>query len=264
MWTDAHCHLDAENVAAGGGLTAVLDRARAAQVERLVAVGVGHNGAALDEVQRIAEADAQIFFTAGIHPHDAKDVTEDEIAKVTAALAHPKCVALGEVGLDYYYDNSPREEQRALFSRMIALAHATDKPLMLHVRSGKDGDAHAEALELLAAAGQAQARPGVVHCFTEGLAIAQRYLALGFYLSIPGIVTFKTAQPLADAVAALPRDRVLVETDSPYLAPIPMRGKKNEPSYIQYTGRKIAALWGASEQDTAATTSANATRLFGL
>ncbi|MCC6810603.1 MAG: TatD family hydrolase [Deltaproteobacteria bacterium] len=258
MWTDAHCHLDRDNTAHASAL-AIIDRARAAKVQRLVAVGVGHEGRALTEVQALAEADEDIYFTAGIHPHDAKDASEAAIAAVEGALSHRKCVALGEVGLDYYYDNSPRAEQRALFERMIGTAIAHKKKLMLHVR-----DAHDEALEMLAARLPKDLKdPGIVHCFTEGRAIAERYLALGFYLSIPGIVTFKTAAPLQDAVVHMPRDKVLVETDSPYLAPIPMRGKKNEPAFVPYVGKKIAELWGTSEADVATLTSANAARIFG-
>lgn len=259
-WTDSHCHLDSEN--APNGSQPIIDRARAAGVKRMVAVGVGHGGKALVEVQALAEADPDIFFSAGIHPHDAKDATDEAIAAVTTALDHDKCVALGEVGLDYYYDNSPRAEQVALFERMIDLALAKKTRLMLHIRS-----AHEEALQMLEAklpkAGEGHETPGVVHCFTEGQAIAERYLALGFYLSIPGIVTFKTAAPLQEAVSKAPRHKIVLETDSPYLAPIPMRGKKNEPSFLPFVGKKVAELWGETEANVAAITSANAARLFG-
>lgn len=255
MWTDAHCHLDNDN--APQGAQAIIDRARAAQVQRLVAVGVGHEGRALVEVQALAERDPNIWFSAGIHPHDAKDATPDAIAAVTAALAHPKCVALGEVGLDYHYDNSPREEQRALFERMIDLAVEKRANLMLHIR-----EAHDEALAMLEKKLPNGGTPGVVHCFTEGRAIAERYLALGFYLSIPGIVTFKTAAPLQEAVTHAPREKIVLETDSPYLAPIPMRGKKNEPAFIPYVGKKVAELWGTDEATVARITSDNAARLF--
>lgn len=257
MWTDAHCHLDSDN--APHGAQVIIDRAREAKVERLIAIGVGHEGRALVEVQALAERDPNIWFAAGIHPHDAKDATPDAIAAVEKALAHPRCVALGEVGLDYHYDNSPREEQRVLFDRMIDLALAKSCKLMLHVR-----EAHDDALAMLEKKLAGTKTPGVVHCFTEGRAIAERYLALGFYLSIPGIVTFKTAAPLQEAVTHAPRDKIVLETDSPYLAPIPMRGKKNEPAFLPYVGRKVAELWGSDEAAVAKITNENATRLFSL
>ena len=252
-WTDSHCHLDRHN--APHGPQVIIDRARAAKVDHLVAVGVGHGGDALVDVQALAEADPKIYFSAGIHPHDAKEAGAEAFDQVERALAHPKCVALGEVGLDYYYDNSPREEQVVLFEKMIALGKKTNKLLMLHIRN-----AHEEALAMLE---KHPGSTGVVHCFTEGPEIAKRYLQLGFYLSIPGIVTFKTAAPLQAAVVQIPRDKCLIETDSPYLAPIPMRGKKNEPSFLPYVGKKIAELWNTTEENVAQITSANAARLFG-
>jgi TatD DNase family protein len=256
MWIDAHCHLDAENT---NDPQALITRARDAGVETLVAVGVGRKGGALRDVKAIAERDPHIFFTAGIHPHDANNVSEEEMAEIEQALAHEKCVALGEVGLDYHYNHSPRDEQRALFERMIRLGAKTKKPLMLHVR-----EAHDEALELLEKNLTPDNPPGVVHCFTEGKAIAERYLALGFYLSIPGIVTFKTAAPLQDAVVHMPKNRVIVETDSPYLAPIPMRGKKNEPSFVTYVGAKVAELMAIPTEACARLTTENARRLFRI
>jgi len=256
MWIDAHCHLDSENTPDADGLIA---RARAAGVDTLVAVGVGRLGAALTEVQAIAERDPRIFFTAGIHPHDAKEAHPPEIAQIEAALAHAKCVALGEVGLDYHYDNSPREEQRRFFRDMIHLGAKAKKPLMLHIR-----EAHEDALEILESELTAENPPGVVHCFTEGREIAERYLALGFYLSIPGIVTFKTAAALQEAVKVMPKSRVVIETDSPYLAPIPMRGKKNEPAFVVHVGAKVAELWEIDVAECAHITSGNASRLYSF
>jgi TatD DNase family protein len=256
MWIDSHCHLDADSVKhEPGGLLAVLARARDAKVARMVAVGVGEGGQAASEVQAVAEREPDVWFTAGIHPHDAAARSDAEVALVTAAMAHPRCVALGEIGLDFFYENSPREAQAALFRELLAVADAARKPAMLHIR-----DAHDEALAILRETPRAV--PGVVHCFTADWAAAEKYLALGFYLSIPGIVTFKTAAALVEAVQKMPRDRVIVETDSPFLAPVPMRGKKNEPAFVHYTGAKIAELWGVSVEEVAAVTSANAARLF--
>ena len=257
MWIDSHCHLDADSVKhEAGGVHAVLARARAANVERMIAIGVGEAGQALREVQALAEQEPDVWFTAGIHPHDAAARSDAEIALVSAAMAHPRCVALGEIGLDYFYDNAPRAQQAALFRELIAVADAARKPIMLHIR-----DAHEEAIALLSESQRAVA--GVVHCFTAGWAEAEKYLALGFYLSIPGIITFKTAAGLVEAVKQMPRDRVIVETDSPFLAPVPMRGRKNEPAFVAYTGAKIAELWGVSVEEVAAVTSVNASRLFG-
>lgn len=254
MWTDSHCHLDSEN--APHGEQPILERARSAGVSRMIAVGVGRHGAALNEVIAIAERESDVYFSAGIHPHDAKERSDAEVVAITQALAHPRCVALGEVGLDYYYDNSPREEQGLLFDEMLALANQTKRVTMLHIRS-----AHDDALQML----QSRPRvvPGMVHCFTEDWDTAKRYLDLGFYLSIPGILTFKTAEKLREAVQKAPRDRIVVETDSPYLAPIPMRGKKNEPSFLPLVGAKVAEIWGLSVEETARITSENATCLFG-
>ncbi len=255
-WTDAHCHLDSENT---DDADALLARARQAGVTPLVAVGVGRRGDALREVRALSERVPDVYFTAGIHPHDAKDAEDPERALIREALAHPRCVALGEVGLDYHYDNSPREAQRRLFRDMIHLGAEMRKPLMLHVR-----EAHDDALEILRDELRPENPPGVVHCFTEGSEIAERYLALGFYLSIPGIVTFKTAAQLQEAVRTLPRSRVLVETDSPYLAPVPMRGKKNEPSFVIHVGAKVAELWGVDPGECARVTSENAARVYGI
>lgn len=260
MWTDSHCHLDQENAPLGEA--PILLRAREQHVSRFVAVGVGHKGAALQQVQAIAEREPDVYFTAGIHPHDAEQRTDEEVSLISTAMRHPRCVALGEIGLDYYYDNSPREVQKVVFDELLALANATNQVTMLHIRSGKDQNAHEDALQMLQA--RPRKRASVVHCFTEGWETAQRYLELGFYLSIPGIVTFKTAQTLQDAVQRAPRDRIVLETDSPYLAPIPMRGKKNEPSYLPHVGQKVAELWGVSAQEAARITSENAARLFGF
>ena len=257
MWIDSYCHLDADSVKHDpSGLPGVLARARAAKVLRMVAVGVGEGGQAIRQVQTLAEQEPDVWFTAGIHPHDAAGRSDAEVALVRAAMTHPRCVALGEIGLDYFYDSAPRAQQVALFRELIAVADDARKPIMLHIR-----DAHEEAIALLRET--PHALPGVVHCFTAGWAEAQKYLDLGFYLSIPGIITFKTAADLVEAVKKMPRDRVIVETDSPFLAPVPMRGKKNEPAFVAYTGAKIAELWGVSGEDVAATTSANAARLFG-
>jgi TatD DNase family protein len=167
-------------------------------------------------------------------------------------------VGIGETGLDFYYDRSPRETQRAAFRRFVALARAVKRPVICHIR-----DAHEEAAELLRAEG-ADEVGGVIHCFSGGVADARRYLDLGFHLSLSGILTFKTAQPIRDAAADAPLDRLMVETDAPYLAPVPHRGKRNEPSFVTHTLALLAGLRGISVEAAAEATTANARRLFAL
>lgn len=256
MWTDAHCHLNSEYAQQGAEI--VIERARAAGVTQLIAIGIGGAGQGILEAQSIAERHQGIWFTAGLHPHDAAAATESEIAILTQSLAHPKCVALGEVGLDYYYDHSPRAGQIALFERMIEIAVANQKPLMLHIR-----DAHQEAITLLKPH-IARMPPGVVHCFSAGLETARAYLNLGFYLSIPGIATFKNARDLRAALPELPHDRVVLETDSPFLAPIPMRGKPNEPAFIPLVANALVEAWQLPLPQIATLTTDNANRLFKL
>lgn len=259
---DSHCHLEARDFVAPDGSDerpAVLARARAAGVEAFVCVG---SGSGLHEVQTavsFADAHPDIWAAVGIHPHDAGRVPPgavDEIERL--ARFHPRVVCVGETGLDYYYDHSPRLEQQTLLRTFIAIAKSANKPLSLHVR-----DAHDDTLRILK---QEQARDvgGVIHCFTGGLAEAQGYVALGFHLSLSGVVTFKSAGAIREAASWAPLDRLLVETDCPYLAPVPMRGKRNEPAYVAHTATSVAQLRGLEPAAFAAATSDNSRRLFRL
>jgi len=257
MWIDAHCHLDAPSL--HDPLPVVLSRAQDAQVVAMIAIGVGDQGAAIKEVTTLADTYSYIYFTAGIHPNDVSTTTENEWALVETALTHKKCVSLGEVGLDYHYGVEHKNAQIDLFERMIALGHTHQKPVMLHIRK-----AHHEAIPLLKKNKSLLKKPGVVHCFTEHKEIAAQYLDLGFYLSIPGVATFKNTEALAETIRYCPRDRLVIETDSPYLAPVPMRGKKNEPSFVPYVGQKIAELWQLSLEETAWITTRNAATLFDI
>lgn len=255
MWFDTHCHLDAENCP--DGAEAVLSRARAAGVGHFVCIGVGSERAQRQAVE-LAGRDAGVWATVGVHPHDAAALDAQGERTLHELLAHPRVVALGEVGLDYHYDHSPRERQRAVFASMIALAKSADKPLVIHTRSAGE-----DTLDVLEREG-ARDVGGIIHCFSEDRAFAQRALNLGFDLSFSGIVTFKSARAIQDVAAWAPADRILVETDSPYLAPVPLRGRPCEPAYVVHTARTIAALRGIELSDLCTLTTANAARRFRL
>jgi TatD DNase family protein len=206
----------------------------------------------------LADAFPNVYATVGMHPHDAKDVGEDEMTGLGQLAANGKVVAIGETGLDYYYDHSPREVQRKVFSRFIHLARQTGLPIVVHER-----EAAREAAELLNSEGGGSLR-GVIHCFTGDDAAAARYLDMGFYLSFTGIITFKNADALRDVVRKVPLERMLVETDSPYLTPVPHRGKRNEPAYVRLVAETIARIKNLSLEQVAAVTKANTRALFHL
>jgi TatD DNase family protein len=266
MWFDSHCHLDSENCS-GEQREAVLSRARAAGVERLVTVGVG-GAAAMREAVALSEAlplaagseqlGPRIWATAGVHPHDAASLDAELEQLLRECLARPRVVALGEVGLDYHYDHSPRERQREVFAQMIALARELRKPLVIHTR-----EAAADTLEILTAEG-AREVGGIIHCFSEDREFARRALELGFDLSFSGIATFKSARSIQEVAAWAPPERILLETDSPYLSPVPLRGKPCEPAFVVHTARRVAELRGLALERVAELTTANAVRRFGV
>jgi TatD DNase family protein len=256
MWFDSHCHLDSQYFP-GEARAAALERARAAGVEGFVCIGVG-GIPAMGEAVAAAEADPAVWATVGVHPHDAASLDAELEAVLRGYLAHPRVMALGEVGLDHHYDHSPRDVQREVFARMIALARETRKPLVIHTR-----EAPAETLELLASEG-AREVGGVIHCFSEDRGFAARALDLGFDLSFSGIVTFKSARAIQEVAAWAPLERILLETDSPYLAPVPVRGKPCEPSLLVHTAARVAELRGLPLTDLARHTVANTRRRFGL
>ena len=202
----------------------------------------------------IAETHDWIYTSAGVHPHDASKVEERHHHLVEQLARHPRVLAIGEMGLDYHYDNSPRDIQRAVFRRQLALANKLDLPVIIHTREADD-----DTIALLKAESP---RRGVIHCFTSGKELGDFVLAIGFYISFSGIVTFPNAHSLAEIARSIPLDRILVETDCPYLAPIPHRGKRNEPSFVADTARFIAKLRGVPEDEFAMRASANFDRLF--
>jgi TatD DNase family protein len=253
---DTHCHLDPQYFPAGPD--EALARAAAVGIRGFVVVGVGQDlapaRAAVALAKRVPE---RIGAAVGIHPHDA--VTYDIAAHTELALlaAEPEVVAVGEIGLDYHYEHSPRETQRDVFARLVNLAREVKKPIVVHTR-----EAPADTIEILAKEG-ARDVGGVIHCFSEDRAFADRALDLGFYISFSGIVTFKSAVAIQDVARWAPLDRILVETDSPYLAPVPLRGKPCEPAYVVHTARRVAELRNMPFEALCEATSANAERRFG-
>jgi TatD DNase family protein len=269
MYTDSHCHLD--YVRPPDRSDDLVARAHAAGVTRLVTIGSGRGGeggvAALASSRDVAERCPGVWFTAGVHPHDARlwDATTE--AALRAALAHPRCVGVGECGLDYWYETSPREAQRDALRAQVHIARSVGRPLVIHARDGRGGgpgdDAVGEVLRILEADGAAEVG-GVFHCYQGDVAQMVRARALRFLVSIPGVVTFKKPGHLPDVVRAARDDELLIETDAPYLAPVPRRGQPNEPAFVVHTAACVAALRGVSPEDLARTTSDNAARLFGL
>ena len=255
---DSHCHVAEPEF--DTDREAVLARASAAGVSVLVCVGAtgpaDHNASAVALAGR--REPVAIVATVGVHPHHASTADDAAFATIERFAAAPGVVGLGETGLDFYYDFSPRPAQRAAFARSIALARRLDLPLVVHVR-----EAHAEAADLLRAEGGG-ALAGVIHCFTGDRHDARRYLDLGFHVSVAGIVSFKNAESLRDAVRAVPLDRLLVETDAPFLAPVPHRGKRNEPAWVREVAESVAVVRGEPFAAVAAATTANARRLFRL
>jgi TatD DNase family protein len=254
---DSHAHLDADDY--GGDLDGVVARARAAGVERIVCVGLWRRPGDFGNALELASRDPSFFSaTVGIHPHECARVPEEDWAEAARLSSDPRVAGVGETGLDFHYDHSPRPAQEAAFRRSIRMASAAGKPVVVHVREADEACARVLREEGVPAAG------GVIHCFTGDAAAARGYLDLGLHISVAGVVTFKTAEPIREAVRIVPRDRLLVETDSPFLAPVPYRGKRNEPAHVVKTAEKVAELWGTSLDEVARATSANAKRLFRI
>lgn len=253
---DTHCHLDATYYP--DGCATALDRARAEGVVAFVAIGVGSDDVAARQALAAAEAFPDVWAAIGLHPHDASSGTEALLATLEELARAPRVVAFGEIGLDYHYMQSPREEQGRVFREGIGIARRLGKPIVVHTREAPE-----ETLRILAEEHAGEVG-GVIHCFSEDRPFAERALDLGFDLSFSGIVTFKNAKAIHEVAAWAPLDRVLVETDSPYLAPIPHRGKTNEPAFVLHTARRVAELRGISLEELASATTANARRRFGL
>ena len=260
QWIDSHAHLDYEYPF---DTATYLDRAAAAGVNTVITVGA--NRPTWSQIRDLADAAAanpakpQVYFSVGIHPHDATTYSDEVGAEMRSYAAHNRCVAIGEIGLDYHYDNSPRDVQQAACRAQLELALSLGKPVIIHSRDGE-----ADLLPLLAEYAKTPGATGVIHCFSGTPKFAAECLALGFYISFSGILTFKKADEVRAAAKLVPLDKVLVETDAPYLAPMPHRGKSNESAYMVETCRALASVMGVSLEELSRATVANTRRLFGF
>ncbi len=250
---DSHCHLDFPDFAEE--LDDVVARAGTAGIAHMLTICT--HVTKFDQVLAVAERYDNISCSVGIHPHEAGNEPEVDAERLMALAEHPKVVAFGETGLDFYYDHSPRDAQARNFRAHIEAARRADLPVIVHSR-----DADAETAEILEEEAGKGGYAGVIHCFTGGQMLADRALALGFYISFSGILTFKNADDLRSVAENVPMDRILVETDSPYLAPVPKRGKRNEPAFTAFTAERLAEIKGVDADTLADATTANFQRLF--
>ena len=250
---DSHCHLDFPDFA--DEIAAVVTRAGDAGVERIITIStrVAHGA----RLVALAERFANVWFTIGTHPHQAGEEPDTDAAAIRRFAAHPKCVGIGEAGLDYHYDYAPRDVAKRVFIAQIALARELALPLVIHAREADEDVAKILREEMAKGAFAA-----VLHCFTSSRALAQTGLDLGLYVSFSGVLTFKNSQSLRDIARDVPMDRLLVETDAPFLAPVPMRGKRNEPAFVIHTARVLAEVKCVEADTLAAATRANTLRLF--
>ncbi|MBW7651604.1 TatD family hydrolase [Anoxybacillus sp. ST4] len=254
MLFDTHAHLNATQF--NEDVEQVIERARAEGVSHIVVVGFDRP--TIERAMELAEQYSFIYAAVGWHPVDAIHMTDDDLMMIEQLAAHPKVVALGEMGLDYYWDQSPKEVQKEVFRKQIRLAKKVKLPIIIHNR-----DATADIVHILREE-QAAEVGGVMHCFTGSVEVAHQCIDMNFYISFGGPVTFKNAKKPKEVAKEIPLDRMLIETDCPYLTPHPFRGKRNEPSYVKYVAEAIAELKGVSFDEVAQKTSDNAKRLFGI
>ncbi|MGH7767719.1 MAG: TatD family hydrolase [Candidatus Binatia bacterium] len=253
---DSHAHIQGPEFVAD--FQTVIDRAHAAGVEKIVVVGGAGELSSNESAVALAHSFPGLFATVGMHPHDAQDVSEEDLKRLQGITADPKVIAVGETGLDFYYDHSPRDLQMKIFARFIHMARETRLPIVVH-----DRDAHREIAELLRSEGGGDLR-GVIHCFTGDYEAAKTFLDLGFYLSFSGILTFKNAEPLREVARKLPLERMLIETDSPYLAPMPHRGKRNEPAFVRHVAETLGSVRSVPLQEISEATKRNTCDLFRI
>ncbi len=253
MLIDSHCHLDFPDFAED--FEDILSRASASNVGLMLTISTHFSRA--DRIIALSEKSEKLLCSIGIHPHEAGNEAEVTAAQIVAKTAHPKVVGIGETGLDYFYEHSPIDAQKRNFMTHIEAARQTQLPLIVHAR-----DADKDTADILEREMMQGAFPGLIHCFTAGPELAKRALDLGFYISISGIATFKNAHDLRDVIATIPLDRLLVETDAPYLAPAPHRGRRNEPSFVAHTAACLAEIKNVSPDEIAAITTKNFFTLF--
>jgi TatD DNase family protein len=253
MLVDSHCHLDFPDFA--GEVPAILARAKESGVDSFVSIGTKLSQ--FDGVRAVAEAYDNVWCSVGIHPHEAEKELLENAAPLLERAQHPKVIGLGETGLDYFYEHSPRAQQAVNFRWHIAAARETGLPLIVHTRDADD-----DTIEILRDEMGKGSFTGLIHCFTGTRRLAEAAVDLGFYISASGIMTFKKSEELRAVLHDVPLDRLLVETDAPYLAPVPMRGKRNEPAFVAHTAKALAELKGVSPDELAKATTDNFFRLF--
>lgn len=251
---DSHCHLEDERFA--DDRADVMARMEAAGVSRCLLAGSDLDSSA--RIVKLTREHPNVYGVVGVHPHEAKGWTDGCEAQIAEWMKEKRIVGVGEIGLDYYYDLSPRETQREVFEKQLLLAKRLDRPVCFHIR-----DAHGDVLSILRAH-RGELPAGVIHCCSASAESAREYLDMGFYISFAGPITFKNANKLLDVARLVPDDRIMVETDSPYLAPVPMRGKRNEPAYVRHVAQRVAELRGVDEEALAQLAFENTCRLYGI
>ena len=263
MFVDSHAHLEGPRF--NHDREQVVARAREAGVATIVAVGTGDGPGTLDCAVRLAEQYDSLYATVGIHPHEAERARESDFSQLEQLAGRPKVIAWGEIGLDYFYHHSPREVQRQVFVKQLGLAQAARLPIVIHCRPSEGSDnAWEECLRLLDVHWAGTGLGGILHCFTGTWRHAQRALDMGFMISFAGNITFPKAQPIRDSAKQVPLDRLLIETDSPFLAPAPHRGKRNEPAFVKEVARQLGELRGQSTEEIGRQTASNFHRFFLL
>lgn len=262
MFVDSHAHLDGPQF--DSDREQVIARARDAGVQTIVAIGNGNGPEQVDCGIRLAEKYDFIYATLGIHPHEARLANEAAYQNMERLARNPKVIAWGEIGLDYHYDHSPRDVQKEVFKRQMELAAAAKLPIVIHCRPSDGSDAWEDCLGLIREQWAVKGLGGVLHCFTGNWPHAKSALDMGFMISFAGNVTFPKAQQIRDAALEVPLDRMLIETDSPYLAPVPHRGKRNEPAFVTETARKMGELRGLTAEEVGQQTARNFYSFFKL
>jgi TatD DNase family protein len=263
MYTDSHCHLDGPRF--DSDREQVITRAREAGVTNVLAIGIGEGPGTLDCAIKLAEQYDFIYATVGIHPHEAQLAKDSDYDEMAQLATRPKVIAWGEIGLDYYYDHSPRDIQKNVFIRQMELACAAKLPIVIHCRPSENSEnAWDDCLSLIEQHWKPSGLGGILHCFTGTWPHAKRALDMGFVISFAGNITFPKAQQIRDSATQVPLDRMFIETDAPFLAPVPYRGKRNEPAYVKEIARQIGELRGLSTEEVGEQTSKNFLRFFSL
>ncbi len=254
---DSHCHLDSERFVSDQA--EVIERALAAGVDHMMSIGTGDGPPDIEVAVRVADRFAPVYATVGVHPHDASKAEPATYKHIAELLKHPKVLALGEIGLDYYYDHAPRDVQQAVFVEQMRIAADARMPIVIHTR-----EAWEDTFALVEKHWKPTGLGGIMHCFSGGPTEAQRSLDLGFHISFAGIVTFPKSLDIQAAAKMCPAERMLIETDAPFLAPVPHRGKRNEPAFVAHTAAKVAELRSTTVDEISRQTTANFRALMGV